>query len=250
MALLELDELSRRFGGLVAVDRVTMRVGEGEVRAVIGPNGAGKSTLFNLITGVLKPTQGSVRFAGETVTGRSVPHICQCRIARTFQLTSLFPQMTARENARLAAQARETRRWQFYGGGAVFDATGQRADHALDRLGLTAIADHPAGLLSHGDQRLLEVAMALAQEPRLLLLDEPTQGLSVEETEKTVDTLAGLLADGHMTVLLVEHDMEVVFRLAHQITVLHRGAVIADGPPQAVREDPEVQRAYLGGFDA
>jgi branched-chain amino acid transport system ATP-binding protein len=248
VALLELDELTRRFGGLVAVDHVTMRVEEGEVRAVIGPNGAGKSTLFNLITGVLKPSQGSVRFAGESVAGLPTPRICQRGIARTFQLTALFPQMTARENVRLAAQARETRRWQFYGGEPVFTSAGRRADLALERLGLAAIAHRPAGLLSHGDQRLLEVAMALAQEPRLLLLDEPTQGLSVDETAQAVETLAVLLAESGMTVLLVEHDMEVVFRLAHRITVLHRGAVIADGSPEAVREDAEVQKAYLGGF--
>jgi branched-chain amino acid transport system ATP-binding protein len=225
-----------------------MRVEEGEVRAIIGPNGAGKSTLFNLITGNLEPTEGSVHFAGEPLTGLSVPRICQRGIARTFQLTALFPEMSARDNARLAAQAREARRWHFQGGAATLARAGAHADRALERLGLERVADRPAGLLSHGDQRLLEVAMALAQEPRLLLLDEPTQGLSVEETEQAVQTLAGLLADGQMTVLLVEHDMEVVFRLAHQITVLHRGAVIADGPPQAIKDNREVQSAYLGGF--
>jgi len=248
VALLELDELTRRFGGLVAVDHVSMRVEEGEVRAVIGPNGAGKSTLFNLITGVLSPSQGSVHFAGELVTGLSAPRVCQRGIARTFQQTALFPGMSARESIRFAAQAREPRRWQFCGGDAVFKAAGLRADAALEQLGLSAIAHRAAGLLSHGDQRLLEVAMAMAQEPRLLLLDEPTQGLSVEETAQTVDTLSALLAGGSMTVLLVEHDMEVVFRLAHRITVLHRGAVIADGSPEAVRQNEEVQAAYLGGF--
>ena len=248
MTLLALDDLTRRFGGLVAVDGVSMRVEEGEVRAIIGPNGAGKSTLFNLITGVLKPTRGSVGFAGESVTGLSVPRRCQRGMARTFQLTALFPEMSARDNVRLAAQARERRRWQWYGGGAVFRDAGGRADAALGQLGLSAIADRPAGLLSHGDQRLLEVAMALAQEPRLLLLDEPTQGLSVQETEQAVATLSRLLAESRLTVLLVEHDMEVVFRLAHRITVLHRGAVIADGPPDAVKQDSGVQAAYLGGF--
>jgi branched-chain amino acid transport system ATP-binding protein len=248
MAFLELDGLTRRFGGIVAVDNVTMRVEAGEVRAVIGPNGAGKSTLFHLITGVVKPSAGTVRFDGETLTGLPPQRICQRGISRTFQLTSLFPEMTARENARLAAQAHHRRRWQPYGGGAVFGEAERRGDAALERLGLTHVAQRPAGLLSHGDQRLLEVAMALAQEPRLLLLDEPTQGLSVEETEQAVATLAGLLADGSMTVLLVEHDMEVVFRLARMITVLHRGTVIADGPPEVVRADAEVQKAYLGGL--
>jgi branched-chain amino acid transport system ATP-binding protein len=248
MAFLELDGLTRRFGGIVAVDNVTMRVEAGEVRAVIGPNGAGKSTLFHLITGVVKPSAGTVRFDGESLTGLPPQRICQRGISRTFQLTSLFPEMTARENARLAAQAHHARRWQPYGGGAVFGEAERRGDAALERLGLTHVAQRPAGLLSHGDQRLLEVAMALAQEPRLLLLDEPTQGLSVEETEQAVATLAGLLADGSMTVLLVEHDMEVVFRLARMITVLHRGTVIADGPPEVVRADAEVQKAYLGGL--
>jgi branched-chain amino acid transport system ATP-binding protein len=249
MALLEINRLTRRFGGIVAVDDVSMRVAEGEVRAVIGPNGAGKSTLFHLITGVLKPTAGEVRFAGDRMTGLSADTICQRGVSRTFQLTALFPEMTARENARLAAQARGARRWQPYGGGPIFSAADRRGDAALERLGLTDVAHRPAGLLSHGDQRLLEVAMGLAQQPRLLLLDEPTQGLSVEETAQAVDTLASLLADGGLTVLLVEHDMEVVFRLAHRITVLHRGAVIADDVPDAVRADPAVQSAYLGGID-
>jgi branched-chain amino acid transport system ATP-binding protein len=248
MALLELDGLTRRFGGIVAVDGVSMRVSAGEVRAVIGPNGAGKSTLFNLITGVIKPTSGTVRFADEALTGLSAYSVCQRGISRTFQITALFPQMTARENVRLSAQARHGRRWQPWGGAAVFTDAEARADAALERLGLTHVAQRPAGLLSHGDQRLLEVAMALAQQPRVLLLDEPTQGLSVEETEQAVETLSALLADGSMTVLLVEHDMEVVFRLAHAITVLHRGAVIADGTPEQVRADEEVQHAYLGGL--
>ena len=242
MALLELDGLTRRFGGIIAVDRVTMRVEAGEVRAVIGPNGAGKSTLFNLITGVVKASEGNVRFDGEVLTGQSPHSICRRGISRTFQITALFPEMTARENARLAAQARHARRWQPYGGSTVFGDAEQRGDAALERLGLTHVASRPAGLLSHGDQRLLEVAMALAQQPRLLLLDEPTQGLSVEETAQAVETLAGLLSDGAMTVLLVEHDMEVVFRLARTITVLHRGAVIADGAPEQVRTDPDVQQ--------
>ena len=249
MALLELDGLTKRYGGLVAVNQVTMRVEAGEVRAVIGPNGAGKTSLFHLITGVVRSTDGQVRFDGKTMTGLSSYKICQAGMSRTFQLTALFPEMTTRENTRLSAQARLARRWQPYGGGAVFAEAARRGDEALERLGLTHVANRPAGLLSHGDQRLLEVAMALAQRPRILLLDEPTQGLSVEETLSAVETLSGLLADGKLTVLMVEHDMEVVFRLAHKITVLHRGTVIADDVPDVVKADANVQSAYLGGYE-
>jgi branched-chain amino acid transport system ATP-binding protein len=248
MALLELDGLTKRYGGVMAVNDVTMRVEAGEVRAVIGPNGAGKTSLFHLITGVVPATSGEVRFDGRSLSGQSSYQRCQAGLSRTFQLTSLFPEMTARENCRVAAQARLARRWQPYGGAVVFGQASARGDEALERLGLTAVAGRPGGLLSHGDQRLLEVAMALAQRPRVLLLDEPTQGLSVEETLTAVETLAGLLADGRLTVLLVEHDMEVVFRLARRITVMHRGSVIADDVPEVVKEDPAVQAAYLGGY--
>lgn len=248
MALLELDGLTKRYGGLLAVNQVSMRVEAGEVRAVIGPNGAGKTSLFHLITGVVRATQGDVRFDGRSLSGLSPYKICQAGLSRTFQLTALFPEMTARENVRLSAQARMARRWQPFGGNAVFAEATRRGDEALERLGLTAVAGRPAGLLSHGDQRLLEVAMALAQKPRILLLDEPTQGLSVEETLSAVETLSVLLADGQLTVLLVEHDMEVVFRLARRITVLHRGSVIADDVPDVVKADEAVQSAYLGGY--
>jgi len=248
MALLELDGLTKRYGGLTAVNQVSMRVEAGEVRAVIGPNGAGKTSLFHLITGVVPVTAGQVRFDGRSLTGLSSYQRCQAGLSRTFQLTSLFPAMTARENCRVAAQARLARRWQPYGGRTVFRDASARGDEALERLGLTAIAGRPAGLLSHGDQRLLEVAMALSQQPRVLLLDEPTQGLSVEETLTAVETLSGLFADGRLTVLLVEHDMEVVFRLARKITVMHRGSVIADDVPSVVKDDAAVQAAYLGGY--
>ena len=245
MALLELVGLTKRYGGLTAVNGVSMQVEAGEVRAVIGPNGAGKTSLFHLITGVVPASSGEVRFDGRLLSGLSSYQRCQAGLSRTFQLTSLFPEMTARENCRVAAQARLARRWQPWGGKHVFREASARGDEALERLGLTSVAARPAGLLSHGDQRLLEVAMALS---RVLLLDEPTQGLSVEETLTAVETLAGLLADGRLTVLLVEHDMEVVFRLAQRITVMHRGSVIADDVPAVVKEDAAVQAAYLGGY--
>jgi len=248
MPLLELQGLTKRYGGILAVDQVTMAVESGEVRAVIGPNGAGKTSLFHLITGVVKATEGDVLFDGQRVTAMPAFGRCQLGMSRTFQITALFPEMSARENTSLAAQARDKQRWRPLGGGSVFAEAQRRGDAALERLGLTHVAHRPAGLLSHGDQRLLEVAMALAQQPRLLLMDEPTQGLSVEETAQAVDVLAGLFAAGDLTVLLVEHDMEVVFRLAEKITVLHRGAVIADGDPETVKADATVQSAYLGGY--
>ena len=237
MPLLECKGLTRQFGALIAVDAVDMQLEPGEIRAVIGPNGAGKSTLFNLITSVLKPHAGEVVFAGENITGFPVYRVARKGIARTFQLCHIFPALSASENVRLAAQARDARR-----AAAI-------ADEALEHLRLTRFADMPADTLSHGDQRLLEVAMAIAQKPRLLMLDEPTQGLSLEETDRAVQILKAMLRAGDLSVLLVEHDMEVVFKLADNITVLHRGRVIADGAPAAVKADAAVRSAYLGGAD-
>jgi branched-chain amino acid transport system ATP-binding protein len=235
--LLECKALTRQFGALVAVDAVDMKLEPGEIRAVIGPNGAGKSTLFNLITSVLKPDAGEVLFSGENITRLPVHKIAQRGIARTFQRCHIFPALSARENVRLAAQARDARR-----AAAIADA-------ALEHLRLTRFAEMSADMLSHGDQRLLEVAMAIAQKPRLLMLDEPTQGLSLEETDRAVQILKAMLRAGNLSVLLVEHDMEVVFKLADNITVLHRGRVIADGPPAAVKANAEVKKAYLGGSE-
>src|SRR5438552_2730030 len=246
MPLLECRGLVRRFGALVAVDGVSLALEAGEIRAVIGPNGAGKSTVFNLITSTLKPQAGEVFLAGEEITGLPVHRVAQRGIARTFQRCHVFPALSVRENVRIAAQARNPRRWVFFGGRTVRTASTGVADEALERLRLTRHADTRADMLSHGDQRLLEVAMALAQKPRLLMLDEPTQGLSIEETDRAVQILKSMLAGGKLSVLLVEHDMEVVFKLAHNITVLHRGRVIADGAPEVVKTNVEVRRAYLG----
>ena len=247
MPLLECRGLVRRFGALVAVDGIDLAVEPGEIRAVIGPNGAGKFTVFNLITSVLKPSAGQVIFAGEDITGMPVHEVAQKGIARTFQLCHIFPALTVRENVRIAAQARDGRRWQFLGGGRLFNRSTSAADEAIARMRLTRMADATAAMLSHGDQRLLEIAMAIAQNPRLLMLDEPTQGLSIEETGRAVQILKDMLMEGDLSVLLVEHDMEVVFKLADNITVLHRGRVIADGSPAAVRASAQVRSAYLGG---
>ena len=247
MPLLECRGLTRRFGALVAVDGFDLTVEPGEIRAVSGPSGAGKSTVFNLITSVPRLGGGGFVFAGEDVTGLPVHQVAQKGIARTFQLCHIFPALTVRENVRMAAQAREGRRWQFLGGGGVLSRSATAADEAMARMRLTRMADATAAMLSHGDQRLLEIAMAIAQKPRLLMLDEPTHGLSIEETGRAVQILKDMLAAGDLSVLLVEHDMEVVFKLADNITVLHRGRVIADGSPAAVRASAEVRSAYLGG---
>jgi branched-chain amino acid transport system ATP-binding protein len=244
--LLECTGLTKHFGALRAVEDVDLAVEPGEIRAVIGPNGAGKSTLFNLVTNVVKPTAGRIVFAGEDITARPVHEVAQRGIARTFQLCHIYPGLTARENVRLAAQARDPARWRLLGGGAVLARSSIVAERALERLRLARFADVAAAMLSHGDQRLLEVAMALAQQPRLLLLDEPTQGLSIEETDRAVTILRDMLAEGALSVILVEHDMEVVFRLADKITVMHRGRVLADGTPASVRANTAVRAAYLG----
>ena len=249
MALIECHEVTRRFGGLIAVDNVDMTVEAGETRAIIGPNGAGKTTLFNLLTGVLTASEGQVIFEGRNITSLPVHDIIQRGISRTFQLTHLFPELSVLENVRIAAQARNNRRWYFLGGSQIINDSKATALEAIKKLGLGDRATIQAGMLSHGDQRLLEIAMALSQNPRLLLLDEPTQGLSIEETERAINILKDLLNSSDLTVILVEHDMEVVFRLAEKITVLHRGRVIADGSPATVKADISVQEAYLGGIE-
>ena len=249
MALIECHEVTRRFGGLIAVDNVDMTVEAGETRAIIGPNGAGKTTLFNLLTGVLTASEGQVIFEGRNITSLPVHDIIQLGISRTFQLTHLFPELSVLENVRIAAQARNNRRWYFLGGSQIINDSKATALEAIKKLGLGDRATIQAGMLSHGDQRLLEIAMALSQNPKLLLLDEPTQGLSIEETERAINILKDLLNSSDLTVILVEHDMEVVFRLAEKITVLHRGKVIADGSPDTVKADVSVQEAYLGGIE-
>ena len=248
-ALLETRGLGRAFGALNAVTEVTLEVPAGELRAVIGPNGAGKTTLFHLISGLLPATSGRVLFRGEDVTGLPAPARCQRGISRTFQITSLFPELTTLENVRMAVQLKRGGNFRVLGGRALLTVTEARARESLAFLGLAERAGEPAGTLPHGDQRLLEIAMALAQEPELLLLDEPTQGLSPEDTAATVAVIRQIARDRRLTIILVEHDMDVVFDLAARISVLHFGQLIAEGTPDAIRANAEVQKAYLGGLE-
>jgi branched-chain amino acid transport system ATP-binding protein len=244
--VLDTHRLSRSFGALQAVRDVSIRVEPGEFRAVIGPNGAGKTTLFNLISGKLAPSSGEVFFRNEDVTSMSDVARCQRGISRTFQITSIFPDLTVEENVRIAVQLKSQGNFRFFGGHAHLKASAQRAREMLDLLGIIEHADALASTLAHGNQRLLEIAMAVAQDPLLLLLDEPTQGLSAEETTEAVEVIRRIARDRKLTVLLVEHDMEVVFGLADRISVLHFGEIIANGTPREIQVNPEVQKAYLG----
>ena len=247
--ILEARRLGRSFGALHAVSNVDMAVEPGELRAIIGPNGAGKTTFFHLLSGVVRPTSGQVRFRGEDISALSAPARCRRGLSRTFQITSVFPELTALENVRMAIQARRGGNFRLFGGGALLAASERQAHDALAFLGIDRLARAPASTLSHGDQRLLEMAMALAQGPDVLLLDEPTQGLSPDETASAVEVVRRIWRERRLTVLLVEHDMDVVFGLAERITVLNFGSVIADGPPDEIRTHAEVQRAYLGGAE-
>jgi branched-chain amino acid transport system ATP-binding protein len=248
-AMLETRRLSRDFGALRAVTDVDVRVEVGELRAIIGPNGAGKTTLFHLVSGVIRPTAGEVRFRGEDVTSLSAHARCLRGLSRTFQITSLFPELTVLENVRMAIQLKRGGSFRVFGGRTFIAETTRQARTTLEVLRLEERAEAPASTLPHGEQRLLEIAMALAQEPELLLLDEPTQGLSSEESAATVAVVRRIARERGLTILLVEHDMDVVFNLADRITVLQFGQVIADGTPAEVRANADVQKAYLGTFE-
>jgi len=248
-AMLETRGLGRAFGALQAVADVSFGVEPGELRAVIGPNGAGKTTLFHLVSGLLAPTSGRVLFRGDDVTALAAPARCRRGISRTFQITSIFPELSVLENTRMAVQLKVGGNFRLVGGREVLDASTRRARESLEFLGLFARAHEPASTLPHGDQRLLEIAMAVAQEPELLLLDEPTQGLAPEDTAATVAVIRQVARERKLTIILVEHDMDVVFDLADRISVLHFGRLIADGTPAEIRASADVQKAYLGGLD-
>jgi len=240
--VLRTEGLTVRFGGLTAVDNVNFAIQRGEVRAIIGPNGAGKSTFFNCLTGVLRPSAGRIVFNGEDITGLLPNHISQKGIARSYQITTIMPNATALENVRIAAQSRRhgwsmLRHYRHYG-----DLI-EKAEAVLDAVGLAAKADELAANLSHGEQRNLEIGIALATEPQLLCLDEPTAGMSASETHGTMQLVRRIAKD--LTILIVEHDMQVVMELAHRITVLHYGRVLAEGTPAEIQQNPRVLEVYL-----
>ncbi|MCP4828792.1 MAG: ABC transporter ATP-binding protein [Proteobacteria bacterium] len=242
--LLEVSTLSRNFGGIAAASEVSLELARGEVHAIIGPNGAGKTTLVSLLAGELRADSGAIRFRGETITNMPVHARAQRGLARTFQITSIFPEFSALENVAMAIQAHAGHSFRFWRPVTQNAILQQGARNALEQVGLAGIPERNAGEMSHGEHRLLEMAMALATQPALLLLDEPAAGLGPEETTAMVAILRGLRQD--KGILLVEHDMDVVFAIADRITVMVSGRTIATGSPEEIREDENVRKAYLG----
>ena len=246
--LLRGREITRRWGGLVAVDRVSLDLERGSVHAVIGTNGAGKSTLVNILSGEIAASAGQVELLGRDVTAWPQPRRARAGLGRSYQRSTIYPSFSVLENCRLAAQARAQKPWHWWQDAQRCSISTAAAHAAAQRAGLAGLLDRPAGLLSHGEKRQLEIAMCLATEPEVLLLDEPLAGMGAEETERMLALLADLKA-GH-AILLVEHDMDAVFRIADRITMMVNGAVIASDTPEAVRASPEVQAAYLGDHDS
>ena len=242
--LLRVDNLVRRFGGIMATDHVCLDVGRGELHAIIGPNGAGKTTLISQLTGHLAPHGGSIHLAGRDISGLPAWRRSALGLARSFQITSLLPDFTAADNVALAAQAHDGHSFRFFANARKETRLREAAHAALERVGLAGRADVPVSKLSHGEQRELELAVALATRPQLLLLDEPMAGLGVTESARMVKLLADLRRE--VSIVLVEHDMEAVFALADRISVLVYGRIIASGLPDAIRQNDEVKRAYLG----
>ena len=242
--LLQVEGLVKRFGGIVATDQLSLEVRPGEVHAIIGPNGAGKTTLIAQLTGEIRPDSGHVRFLGRDITRLPMHRRSRLGLARSFQITSIFADFTALDNVALAVQAQAGHSFRFWRDARRESELRQPALAALTQVGLGARAGDPASSLSHGEHRQLEIAMALATRPKMLLLDEPMAGMGPEESSRLVEILRGF--KGSFATLLVEHDMEAVFALADRITVLVYGRVIATGTPDQVRENAEVRQAYLG----
>ena len=246
--VLNIRNVDKTFGGLQALSNVNLEIEEGKIHAIIGPNGAGKSTLLNVCIGRLEPTSGTVTFDGEVITGKAPHEINQAGVVRVFQTPEIFPELSILENVMIPAFARRDGAFRFNPFSSLGNEPGIReeAEHALQDMGLLEQKDHHAGSMSRGDKRRLELAMGLVQHPRLLLLDEPTAGMSRADTNATIDTLKQIKERG-MTKVIIEHDMHVVFSLADTISVLAQGAIIAQGEPDDIRGNPKVQEAYLGG---
>jgi branched-chain amino acid transport system ATP-binding protein len=242
--ILAISGVEKRFGGLAALGGVSFSVAPGEVRAIIGPNGAGKSTFFNTITGLLRPDAGSIRFEGREVAGTPPHALVRAGMGRTFQITSIFAELTPVQNVQVALLAHAGRSWSMWARASALHR--ERARELLALVGLDRARDEHAGTLSHGDQKRLELAIALAGEPRLLLLDEPTAGMAAQERLESIRMVHRIARQIGLTVVFTEHDMAVVFAVATRIAVLHQGRILAEGTPEEVRANDAVQAVYLG----
>jgi branched-chain amino acid transport system ATP-binding protein len=245
--MLEVRGLSKSFGGFLAVNKATLDVSKGEIVAVIGPNGAGKTTLFNLVTGILKPDEGQVIFKGEEITGLPAHKTCKKGITRSFQVVNIFSRLTVFENVRISVLSQQGKTYHWFRPSREF--VNEETGEILESVGLINKKDNVCGALSHGDQKVLEIAIALAGKPELLILDEPTAGMSPEETARCIDLIKRLSQNLGLTILFCEHDMELVFAIARRIMVMVRGSTIVQGLPEEVRCNQQVQDAYLGGGD-
>lgn len=246
MSVLEVKRVSKRFGKLVAVRDVSLSVDKGELRAIIGPNGAGKTTFFNLISGFFPPSTGTIVFDGRDITRLPAHRRVAGGIARTFQITEIFPELTVFENVRVSAEVTEGFRLRPWISETERTRVRRHVEETLELTGLRAKSGRLVGELSHGDQRAAEIAMALALRPRLLLLDEPTAGMGDQETDEITQLIRRLHRDGNFTIVLIEHDMRVVFHLADRVTVLDQGSLLAEGTPAQIAGNEAVQAAYLG----
>ncbi|MGW8186944.1 MAG: ABC transporter ATP-binding protein [Desulfobacterales bacterium] len=242
--MLQVTNVTKAFDGFQAVTGVRLRVDKGQVVAVIGPNGAGKTTLFNLIAGQLAPDSGQILFQNEDITGRKPYLICRKGISRSYQIVNIFHRLTVFENVQIAVLSFQKKSFHWYA--AARKMAGAETRAILESVGLADKADQISGFLSHGDQKVLEIAIALGCEPQLLILDEPTAGMSPEETGHSLTLLRRLCIDRGLTILFCEHDMGMVFSFAHEIMVMQQGQTIFQGSPAEVRSDPRVQAAYLG----
>ncbi|MDE2082053.1 MAG: ABC transporter ATP-binding protein [Burkholderiales bacterium] len=241
--ILEVDNLGKRFGSFVALRGVSARFPAGQLSAIIGPNGAGKSTFFNVVSGAFPPSSGRLRFQGRDITGLAQHEFARIGIAKSFQITNVFPRLSAHENVRVAVQMRHAR-YRLLQPRAALHEVSERAQALLQRVGLGALRHRAAAELAHGQQRALEVAMALAAEPALLLMDEPTAGMSPEETKVMMDLIVQLAAE--RSVILVEHKMKLVMGICQRLLVLHHGEFLAEGTPDEIKANAEVRRVYLG----
>lgn len=246
--IIETRGITKHFGGLRAVNGVDLQVRDGDIHSVIGPNGAGKTTLFNLISGNIKPTAGQVFLRGKEITGTALHHMAHMGIGRSFQITNIFPTLTVLENVRLAAQAQGKDNYRMWRSAETFAVYRESALRALEIVGLEEKSATPAGILPHGDKRKLELAIILAGDPQVLLLDEPTAGMASEQVPALVKMIARIRSDGNKTIILVEHNMSVVMNVSNRITVMHQGRVLAEGAPQEIAANESVQKAYLGEF--